>query len=331
MQNCKYVLSCDWGTSSFRLRLIDIDEVKCIAEVATDNGNAVIFNKWKEQPSLNRIHFYLQYLKDSLISLEEKTGISLNDLPILVSGMASSSIGIKELPYANIPFSLDGLSAYSEWINTEPLLSNPLLLISGVEQPGDVMRGEETQLAGLTTLMDLPDNNGMLYIFPGTHSKHITVSNKRIIHFRTFMTGEIFDLLIKHSILSHAVSGSHHNLLSNEESGSFRAGVSKAFESELLSSLFSVRINQLKKHLSSQQNYFYLSGLLIGSELKYLRNDNNRKFVLCGSGNLLHLYHSALATAGLSARTIVVTSGVLDNSAAAGQLKIFKNMASKLN
>src|SRR5688572_4460304 len=331
MQNCKHVLSCDWGTSSFRLRLIEIDGIKCIAEVSSDNGNAVLFKKWKEQSSTNRIHYYLQYLKDSIISLQEKTSFSLDNLPILISGMASSSIGMKELPYADTPFSLDGHSAYSEWINTGGLLSNPLLLISGVEQPSDVMRGEETQLAGLTTLMDLPHNNGMLYLFPGTHCKHITVSNNRIIHFSTFMTGEIFDLLIKHSILSHAVSASYNKLLTDEESDSFRGGVLKAFGSELLSSLFSVRINQLKKYLSSQQNYFYLSGLLIGSEIKYLLNDKNRKFVLCSTGNLLRLYHSALVSAGLSDQTIVVASGILDNSAAAGQLKIFRNMVSKSN
>lgn len=331
MKNPKHVLSCDWGTSSFRLRLIDVDEVRCLAEVTSGNGNAVLFNKWKDQPSANRIHFYAQYLEGSIISLGDKTNILLNHLPILVSGMASSSIGMKELPYADIPFSLDGHSAYSEWINTEPLVSNPILLISGVQQPGDVMRGEETQLIGLTTLLDLPDDNEVLYLFPGTHCKHITVSNNRITHFSTFMTGEVFDLLIKHSILSHAVSFSDNNLIADEESGSFRAGVLKAFESELLSNLFSVRINQLKKHLSNQQNYFYLSGLLIGSEIKSLRNNRNRKFVICSSGALLRLYHSALICAGLSDQTIVVTSGILDNSAAAGQLKIFMNMASKLN
>ena len=331
MQNGKHVISCDWGTSSFRLRLIDINEVKCIAEVTSDNGNSVVFNKWKEQPFTNRIHYYLKYLKDSITSLQEKTSFSLDNLPILVSGMASSSIGMKELPYAHIPFSLDGRSAYSEWINTEPLLSNPLLLISGVEQPGDVMRGEETQLAGLTSLMDLPGDNGALYLFPGTHCKHITVSNGRIIHFSTYMTGEVFDLMIKHSILSHAVSNSQKNVITDDELGSFRAGVSKAFESELLCSLFSVRINQLKKHLSNQQNYFYLSGLLIGSEIKYLRNDKIRHLVLCGSGNLLSLYHSTLVSAGLSGQTIVVTPEILDNSAAAGQLKIFRNMVSKSN
>lgn len=329
MQNSKQVLSCDWGTSSFRLRLINIDKIKCIAEITSDKGNAVLFNKWKDQPVTGRLQFYLEYLKNSIDSLAEKTGFSLHNLPILVSGMASSSIGMKELPYADLPFPLDGHSAHSEWINTEPILSNPLLLISGVQQTGDVMRGEETQLTGVSTLLDLPGDIEMLYIFPGTHCKHITVSNNRIVHFDTFMTGEVFDLLIKHSILSNAVSVPDGKLITDEESDSFRAGVLKAFESELLNSLFSIRINQLKKYLPNNQNYFYLSGLLIGSEIKYLRNGINRKLVLCSSGNLMRLYHSALIYAGLSDRTIVVTSGILDNSAAAGQLKIFMNMASK--
>src|SRR5205085_11075608 len=120
-------------------------------------------------------------------------------------GMASSSIGMKELPYADLPFLLDGHSAYSEWINGGPVIANPILLISGVQHAGDVMRGEETQLTGVSSMTDAPDGD-MLYIFPGTHSKHITVINNRITYFSTFMTGEVFDLLVKHSILSQAVT-----------------------------------------------------------------------------------------------------------------------------
>jgi 2-dehydro-3-deoxygalactonokinase len=330
MQNPEQVLSCDWGTSSFRLRLIDTLSGKCLAEIISDKGNAALFNQWKEQTTTSRLHFYLAYLKETVDSLAVSSGFVLDKLCILISGMASSSIGMKELPYADLPFALDGHSAYSEWINAEPVLANPVLLISGVQLPGDVMRGEEIQLAGISSLLNLPGENEMLYLLPGTHSKHITVINNRIVHFSTFMTGEIFDLLTKHSILSHAVVNPGNAGITEDDTASFRSGVMKAFESELLNSLFSVRINLLRKYLTEQQNYFYLSGLLIGTEIDYIRKKKKQKLVLCSSGRLQRLYQAALQCAGLSDQTLIVTSQILDNSAAAGQLKIFKNMASKI-
>ena len=330
MRNPEQVLSCDWGTSSFRLRLVDIESGEFLAEIISDKGNATLYNQWKAQTTTSRLHFYLAYLKEAIDSLAASSGFTLDAHCILISGMASSSIGMKELPYADLPFALNGHSAYSEWINTEPVLSNPVLLISGVQLPGDVMRGEETQLAGISTLLNLPGENETLYLLPGTHSKHIIVSHNQIIHFNTFMTGEIFDLLIRHSILSQAVIVPGNLVITEKDTASFRAGVMKSFESELLNSLFSVRINQLKKYLSEQQNYFYLSGLLIGSEIKNIHKEKKQKLVLCSSGNLQRLYLTALQCAGLSDRTIVVTSQILDNSAAVGQLKIFKHMTSKI-
>ena len=330
MQNLEQVISCDWGTSSFRLRLIDIASEKCLAEIISDKGNAVLFNQWKSQTTTSRLHFYLAYLKEAVDSLAASSGFVLDRHCLLISGMASSSIGMKELPYADLPFALDGRSAYSEWINAEPVLANPVLLISGVQLPGDVMRGEEIQLAGIAAMLNLPGENEILYLLPGTHSKHITVVNNQVVHFSTFMTGEIFDLLTRYSILSHAVINPGNAAITEGDTASFRSGVMKAFESELLNSLFSVRINQLKKYLSEQQNYFYLSGLLIGTEINYIRKKKKQKLVLCSSGSLQRLYQAALQSAGLSDQTLVITSQILDNSAAAGQLKIFKNMASKI-
>jgi len=242
--------------------------------------------------------------------------------------MASSSVGMRELPYADVPFDLDGSSAYSEWIEAKPLIDNPILLISGVQQADDVMRGEETQLIGIVSLLDLPEDDDLLFILPGTHSKHIVVNKKSISQFRTFMTGEIFDMLTKHTVLSHAVSSPKNDLIVDEDKKSFSDGASKALTGELLKSLFSVRINQLKKYLTAKQNYFYLSGLLIGSELKHIAKNINQKLVLCSSGRLLQLYQLAIDCMELSERTIIVPADILDNAAAEGQIRILNNIKS---
>jgi 2-dehydro-3-deoxygalactonokinase len=324
----KHVISCDWGTSSLRLQLVETASQRCLAKVSSNEGNAAIFNRWKTQVGTDRIAFYLRHLQPLLKELSASAGITLNDICIIVSGMATSSVGMKELPYTDVPFRLDGSSAYTEWINAKDVIDNPLLLISGVQQADDVMRGEETQVVGIASLFDLPEQQDLLFILPGTHSKHILVSNNNITSFRTFMTGEIFEMLRKHSILSHAVGDPAGQEISEEDKESFTNGVSKALNNELLNALFSVRINQLKRYLSPEQNYFYLSGLLIGSELKYIAENIKYKLVLCSTGNLLQLYRTAIKFAGLSGHTIVVPAEILDNAAMAGQLKILNSIKS---
>jgi 2-dehydro-3-deoxygalactonokinase len=242
--------------------------------------------------------------------------------------MASSSVGLKELPYASVPFNLDGSSAYAEWIDAKPMIDNRVLLVSGVQQADDVMRGEETQLIGITSLFHLPGDDNMIFILPGTHSKHITVGSNAIQQFKTFMTGEVFGTLTKHTVLSHAVAIPENRQITEGDRQSFNDGVRKALTSELLNSLFSVRINQLKKYLSAEQNYYYLSGLLIGSELKYIAGNIKHKLVLCSSGQLLQLYEWAIDCAKLLEQTIIVPAEILDSAAAAGQLKILDNIKS---
>ena len=128
MELPEHILSCDWGTSSFRLRLVDSNTRRCIGEVTSENGNSILFNKWKSQPGTDRVRFYLNYLKEAVDVLAAKAGTSLSDLPILISGMASSTIGMKELPYADLPFTVDGHTANAEWIRMAEIISNPVLL-----------------------------------------------------------------------------------------------------------------------------------------------------------------------------------------------------------
>jgi 2-dehydro-3-deoxygalactonokinase len=322
----KHIISCDWGTTSLRLQLIETASRKCLAKVDSPQGNAAIFNEWKGQSQNDRVAFYLQQIQPLLEKLAASAQMPVNDICIVISGMASSSVGMKELRYAHVPFNVDGSSAYTEWIYAKPTLDNRVLLVSGVQQVDDVMRGEETQLIGIASLVDLPDKDNMMFILPGTHSKHITVGSNTIQQFKTFMTGEVFDTLTKYTVLSHAVAIPENQQMTERDKKSFNDGVGKALTSELLNTLFSVRINQLKKYLSAEQNYFYLSGLLIGSELKYLRGNIKHKLVLCSSGRLLQLYQLAIDCAGLLEQTSIIPAEILDNAAAAGHLKILDNI-----
>ena len=123
-------------------------------------------------------------------------------LPVIMSGMAGSAQGWCEAPYLSTPTQLDWLS---EKATSAESRYRPVHILPGVKQkkPADVMRGEETQISGFLTVQ--PQFNGVLCL-PGTHTKWVRLSAKEIVSFRTFMTGELFSLLSKQSVLKHCVA-----------------------------------------------------------------------------------------------------------------------------
>ena len=140
-----YFLSCDWGTSSFRLRLVNSDNLRIESTIRNDEGIAAVYNKWINSGNAEseRRAFYLQRLQVQINELSQQAGISLERVPIILSGMASSSIGIAELPYHKMPFKTDGSD-----LLVEELPEYHMLIISGARTDEDVMRGEETMLIG---------------------------------------------------------------------------------------------------------------------------------------------------------------------------------------
>jgi 2-dehydro-3-deoxygalactonokinase len=319
-----FFLSCDWGTSVFRLRLVDIQDHRVMEELVSNEGMAAVFNHWKEQSSQrnnSREEYSLKILQNHIDALGKKTTISLTGIPVLISGMASSSIGIRELPYASLPFSLDGSDARVEIIKPGADLLHEVMLISGISTKNDVMRGEETQMIGLAGLRADFDEE-MVCIFPGTHSKHVKVRRGKLVDFKTYLTGELFDLMTHHSILKEAVAASGRPM-EPEDKEAFGSGIIQSKESNVLNSLFSIRVNQLFKRFTKEQNFYYLSGLLIGAELKDLPENGVGCIQLCSGSNLYPLYALGLDKLNLSNKTALIAPELIDKSAVEGQIKIF--------
>jgi 2-dehydro-3-deoxygalactonokinase len=279
-----YFISCDWGTSSFRLRLIDAATGKIVAEIFSAQGIATTYALWKEQQSIERFVFYRNYLSTQIASLEKDTGTSLHGVTLVLSGMASSAIGMKELAYKKLPFNInpENLNVHIEAPTS--LFPHTIIIVSGACSTNDVMRGEETILAGC----DINRSQKQLFIFPGTHSKHIVVEDGSVTSVRTYMTGELFDLLSSKSILSGSVE-KHDAILS---SPAFLKSIEDASVFSFLNAVFHVRTNDLFSTLDKKNNYAYLSGLLIGEELKSLQED--MPVIIVSSGNLAALYEAAL-------------------------------------
>jgi len=287
----KQFISCDWGTSSFRLRLVEVSTKKILAEIKTAQGIAATYALWKENGSTNRLTFYSNILFKQIALLEQQYGYGLNDISVVLSGMASSSIGMIEMPYKEIPFKTGGTDLVVQHI--KPVESkHSIIIISGARSLHDAMRGEETMLAGCN-IANTPE--AQLFIFPGTHSKHIIIHSGMVQHLKTYMTGEFFEILSTKSILSGSVENGG---TTGEYGAAFTMGVKESVSSNLLNNVFHVRTNELFDQLSKKDNYHYLSGLLIGSELKDLSKDNYASITLVASGTLSELYVQALHALG---------------------------------
>ena len=163
------------------------------------------------------------------------------------------------------------------------------------KSPPDVMRGEETQIAGY--LSKKPDFGGIICL-PGTHTKWVHISAGEIVSFKTFMTGEIFLSLSEHSILKSSVQSDDLDLTSFLE----------AFEDTysnpalLSSKLFGLRAVDLLENTSAKLLKSKLSGYLIGSELAGAKSYwLGQNIVMIGNDDLCILYQKALKKLGLNA------------------------------
>ncbi|SIT10531.1 2-dehydro-3-deoxygalactonokinase [Zobellia uliginosa] len=312
----KNFISCDWGTSNFRLRWVDTDTLDVLCEHTTDMGTKKRFQQFKSQSEMKQDQFFAAYLKEQLKALNIAED---NDRIIVASGMLSSSIGMKELSYAPMPFSFDGMDLSSEFI---PFDSMPnVLLVSGVSSKSDVMRGEEIQAVGLAE--ELAHHKSGTLLLPGTHSKHIRFEKGIFKDFTTFMTGELFEIISRHSILSASLEPAQWE---TSFQNIFLEGVEKGLTNQCMPSLFSIRANTLLNHISGHDNYFYLSGLLIGAEITNLQRRKETVF-LAASGIYNTLYKLALASFLPKDEIICFEERILEKALLKGQKKILETYA----
>ncbi|MFO1161482.1 MAG: 2-dehydro-3-deoxygalactonokinase [Reyranellaceae bacterium] len=268
----------DWGTSSFRGWLMSTDGE---AQAESRSGEGMLHCVGSG---------FAPVLHDHLARLGAPAGA-----PVLISGMAGARQGWTEAPYLEVPTRLDALHEGAIRVDTP----GDIRILPGIAQAHsdrpDVMRGEETQLLGVTE----PDFTGLVCI-PGTHSKWVRIDAGTIVEFSTYMTGELFSVISRHSILTHAVETAGPLPI---DSPSFRDGLATALKepTALTSSLFRLRASQLLGFEQRADGAARLSGLLIGSELADAlhRHGSLRTVRLIGAGALGRLYEAALTGQGV--------------------------------
>jgi 2-dehydro-3-deoxygalactonokinase len=216
--------------------------------------------------------------------------------PVLICGMAGARQGWVETPYLHAPTRLDRLHEAAIRIDAP----GDIRVLPGIAQERsdrpDVMRGEETQLLGVTE----PDFTGVVCI-PGSHCKWVSIEAGCIVAFTTYMTGELFAVIAQHSILAHAVESPGPVLADSQP---FHDGISAALAAPtaLTASLFRLRAAQLLGFEQRGDGAARLSGLLIGLELADALRQHGplRSLRLIGTGALGRLYAVALAAQGVA-------------------------------
>nr|WP_231402947.1 2-dehydro-3-deoxygalactonokinase [Caenimonas aquaedulcis] len=214
----------------------------------------------------------------------------------LVSGMAGSRQGWLEAPYCPCPAGFAQVASRLAWIEPGRIAIVPGMSCESDGVP-DVMRGEETQVFGAMAAMGV---QGGTFVLPGTHSKWVRVSQGRIEHFQTFMTGEFYALLRQHSILSRTLPDAD----GEPDAPAFERGVRHALsQGSLLHTAFSVRALALFERMPPAQMPSYLSGLVIGEELRTQHRPGGTEPVcLIGSEPLVKRYRGALGILGIPTR-----------------------------
>lgn len=286
-------IAVDWGTSNLRAWAMAADGT-VLAEADSPEGMGKLARDGFEPALLRLIGPWL----------ERKP-------PVVACGMVGSRQGWVEAPYRSVPcppLDRGGLIAAP---TTDPRLA--VSIAPGLMQakPADVMRGEETQIAGVLRL--LPGYDGVLCL-PGTHSKWAQVSAGEVVSFQTFMTGELFALLSEASVLRHGMQGA-----TGRDDAAFDTGVSDALSrpERLGARLFSLRAEGLIAGLSPDAARARLSGLLIGTELAGAKPYwLGQRVTLVGAEKLSAAYARALAAQGIAAQRMNATDCTLAGLAA---------------
>ena len=269
-------IAADWGTTNLRIWGMS-GQNDIVAHAGSDKG-------------MNRLK-----PGEFEAALLELAGDWLDDKRqtlVVACGMVGARQGWTEADYVTVPTSPLTRASFTVAPITDARLR--VLIVPGLAQhdPADVMRGEETQIAGL--LAQRPDFEGLVCI-PGTHSKWAEITGGTITSFRTFMTGEMFDLLEHQSILRHSL-----NTAGLDETAFEEAIAAKMSSPDApLADLFSIRAGDLLIQVPSPISRAKLSASLIAAELGAMKAGvSGRKVSLIASGELGRLYKKALEVVG---------------------------------
>ena len=249
------LIGLDWGTSSCRAYLLGapspgrgpvLGEASRAVDLMSLGGDPAAFNEVFEQ------------LCGGWLDARP-------DLPVIACGMVGSRQGWVEAPYRELPADLTAPGLPCAQVRARRGVTvNVIPGLVDLRGQRGVMRGEETQLLGAGLAGDSQEDQ--VIVLPGTHSKWARLRGTVVRGFTTYLTGELFALLSRHSILASLLRPAPE-----PSWAAFGRGVDVAAEAAagpgLLGILFSARALPLTGALAESEVADYLSGMIIGAEL----------------------------------------------------------------
>ena len=276
----------DWGTTTFRAVLVD--------------GAGAILDRIETQDGIQSVpkSGFEPVLARAVAPWRAAHGL----LPIYAAGMIGSRNGWVEMPYVETPAGIEALARAVRRVGLAD--GGSVTFVPGVTDMSvkpfpDVMRGEETQLLGLGRARD------MTGVLPGTHCKWARIEDGLIARFRTFVTGELFAVLSRHSFIAQMARPQ-----AQPDWAAFGRGLDSARDRAeapgLLSRLFSVRTGWLAGKLGPEEVSDYLSGLVLGCEFREVAElgwfEPGAQVTIVGTDLLVERYRRAALSFGLEPR-----------------------------
>jgi 2-dehydro-3-deoxygalactonokinase len=269
------MIGVDWGTTNFRAFRMAADGTVRDRRTGLRGILNVPDNKYAD-------------------TLREEIGpwLAAGENHVLLSGMIGSRQGWKEAPYLPCPAGASEIAAALVAIEFDWGQVKLVPGLSADDSAGvaEVMRGEETQVLGVLAAM----GHRGLACLPGTHSKWVRVEDGRIVSFTTHLTGEAFAALRGHTILGRMMREGP------ADGAPFDAGVQRARDpGGLLHHIFGARAQVLAGRLEETESAAYLSGILIGHEVRAALDGRQGEVVhVIGSPELTALYSRAISACG---------------------------------
>ncbi|HET8791758.1 MAG TPA: 2-dehydro-3-deoxygalactonokinase [Modicisalibacter sp.] len=290
----RQLIAVDWGTSNFRAFLVDLDSGACLDSRRSDAGLRALVSR--EFP-----HYCA-----AQVGQWRAAGGGERQVPIYLAGMVGSKRGWSEAPQLELPVTPDDLANH---VVAAPGLENAWI-VPGVKvvrpEHVDVMRGEEIQAFGALALSGERD---ALCCLPGTHSKWARLEKGCLSDFTTAMTGELY-----HAVRFHTLPGEPARESADFDAQGFHQGLrAAAHPAGVLHALFEARSRHLYAGLAREQVGSFLSGVLIGTEVRTQRamHPSAEDILLVGSRELNRLYRLALEETGYKVREIASDTATL--------------------
>ncbi|WP_108721620.1 2-dehydro-3-deoxygalactonokinase [Neptunicoccus sediminis] len=279
-------IAVDWGQTNLRIWVMGAGG-NLLAERSADQGTGALASDGFEPALLAMIEDFLSDGKTT---------------PVLCTGRAGAAGGWVEAPFQPVPCAPLTHTSFVTAPTRDPRIAVSVVPgLSQISPAPDIMQGEETQIAGF--LQANPKFDGVL-VLPGIHTKWVHISAEEVVSFQSFLTGELYALLARQSLLRPAIA------LSGWDDAAFEDGLGESISrpESVAAKLFGLHAAAQLSTLSPQAARARLSGLLIGLELAATRPYwLGQNLAILATPEIGEIYARALSLQGLTAPVSDVT------------------------